>query len=160
MRTGQDLRAVVETARNVAHTLDGLHSRYDRDVVEQAIIAGALNRTFMTIRTVRARRLPISRAGWTFWRTSSSAAEGRVLDNGDLRFRAHRARREGSGDHRRGADRSADARKLTRAATLQGGLRQGGDAHAQGYGHADPRAARALLAAVFAQGRKGISMQR
>jgi DNA gyrase subunit B len=40
---GADLAAVVREARSVVHTLDGLHFRYDRAVVEQVAIAGALN---------------------------------------------------------------------------------------------------------------------
>ena len=42
-RAGADLRTLVEEARVVRHLLGGLHSRYDRGVVEQAAIAGALN---------------------------------------------------------------------------------------------------------------------
>ncbi len=41
-RAGGDLRALVEEARVVRHLLTGLHSRYDRGIVEQAAIAGAL----------------------------------------------------------------------------------------------------------------------
>ena len=41
-RAGNDLRALVEEARQVRHLLTGLHSRYDRGIVEQAAIAGAL----------------------------------------------------------------------------------------------------------------------
>jgi DNA gyrase subunit B len=41
-RAGADLKAVVEAARLVRNILAGLHSRYDRTVVEQAAIAGAL----------------------------------------------------------------------------------------------------------------------
>ena len=32
-----------KTPRKIAEIFDGLHSRYNRDVVEQAAIAGALN---------------------------------------------------------------------------------------------------------------------
>ncbi|MDQ0396027.1 DNA topoisomerase (ATP-hydrolyzing) subunit B [Labrys monachus] len=42
-RAAQDLRAVITDARNVRTLLAALHSRYDRGVVEQAAIAGALN---------------------------------------------------------------------------------------------------------------------
>ena len=42
-RAGPDLRAIIDEARQVRQILDGLHSRYDRGVVEQAAIAGALN---------------------------------------------------------------------------------------------------------------------
>ncbi len=41
-RAGGDLRALVEEARAVRHLLSGLHGRYDRGIVEQAAIAGAL----------------------------------------------------------------------------------------------------------------------
>jgi DNA gyrase subunit B len=44
-RAGPDLRALVEQARTVRNVLNGLHSRYNRQVVEQAAIAGVLNRT-------------------------------------------------------------------------------------------------------------------
>ncbi|MGL4729885.1 MAG: DNA topoisomerase (ATP-hydrolyzing) subunit B [Bosea sp. (in: a-proteobacteria)] len=42
-RGGADLKALVEEARSVRNLLGQLHSRYDRAVVEQAAIAGALN---------------------------------------------------------------------------------------------------------------------
>jgi len=42
-RAGADLTEIVREARAVVHTLDGLHFRYDRAVVEQVAIAGALN---------------------------------------------------------------------------------------------------------------------
>jgi DNA gyrase subunit B len=41
-RAGHDLRIIVEEARIVRHLLSSLHSRYDRQVAEQAAIAGAL----------------------------------------------------------------------------------------------------------------------
>jgi DNA gyrase subunit B len=44
-RGGMDLAAVVEEARIIRGTLNGLHSRYNRDVVEQAAIAGVLRPT-------------------------------------------------------------------------------------------------------------------
>ncbi|MFE1601692.1 DNA topoisomerase (ATP-hydrolyzing) subunit B [Methylobacterium sp. ID0610] len=39
---GAQLRALVDEARGVRQILHGLHTRYDRTVVEQAVIAGAL----------------------------------------------------------------------------------------------------------------------
>lgn len=41
-RAGKDLRSVVDDALSVRQILAGLHTRYDRAVVEQAAIAGAL----------------------------------------------------------------------------------------------------------------------
>jgi len=43
VRSGQDLKQVVEDARAVRSLINGLHTRYDRAVVEQAAVAGALN---------------------------------------------------------------------------------------------------------------------
>ncbi len=42
-RAGADLRALLEEARSVRALIHSLHSRYDRMVVEQAAIAGALH---------------------------------------------------------------------------------------------------------------------
>jgi DNA gyrase subunit B len=41
-RAGADLRSLVEQARSIRNILSGLHSRYNRRVVEQAAIAGVL----------------------------------------------------------------------------------------------------------------------
>ncbi|MBV8442445.1 MAG: DNA gyrase subunit B, partial [Hyphomicrobiales bacterium] len=41
-RAGADLRALVEEARAMRRLLEGLHSRYNRSLVEQAALAGAL----------------------------------------------------------------------------------------------------------------------
>jgi DNA gyrase subunit B len=42
-RAGEDLRKLVEDARIIRNVLNGLHSRYNRRVVEQAAILGVLN---------------------------------------------------------------------------------------------------------------------
>lgn len=42
-RAGPDLRLLVEQARHVRNILGGLHSRYNRQVIEQAAILGVLN---------------------------------------------------------------------------------------------------------------------
>ena len=43
LRAGNDLRDIVESSRKVSAILNGLHPRYNRVIVEQAAIAGALN---------------------------------------------------------------------------------------------------------------------
>ncbi len=43
VRAGNDLRAVIDDALAVRSLINGLHTRYNRSVVEQAAIAGALN---------------------------------------------------------------------------------------------------------------------
>ncbi|HWW33851.1 MAG TPA: DNA topoisomerase (ATP-hydrolyzing) subunit B [Xanthobacteraceae bacterium] len=42
VRAGNDLRNLVEEARTIRNVLNGLHSRYNRKVIEQAAIAGVL----------------------------------------------------------------------------------------------------------------------
>lgn len=42
-RAGIDLRAIIEEARAIKTYLEGVHTRYDRSILEQAAIAGALN---------------------------------------------------------------------------------------------------------------------
>jgi DNA gyrase subunit B len=52
---GGDLRAIVEQTRAIRNTLKGLHARYDREVIEQAAIAGVLNiRIFGDLEKARA----------------------------------------------------------------------------------------------------------
>ncbi|MDR3374571.1 MAG: DNA topoisomerase (ATP-hydrolyzing) subunit B [Ancalomicrobiaceae bacterium] len=160
-RTGLDLRAVVDEARAVRGLLDGLHTRYDRGVIEQAAIAGALDRSIL-IDTERAEKAAAEIAH----RLDTLADEfergwhGSIDDDGGLIFR--RTLRGVAEAHRIDAAliASADARKL--------------DAHAKHlrdiYGTAAElkrkevltavHGPRTLLDAVFAQGRKGISMQR
>src|SRR5208337_5305738 len=42
VRAGADLRALIEETRAMRRLLDGLHSRYNRSLVEQAALAAAL----------------------------------------------------------------------------------------------------------------------
>ncbi len=56
VRAGSDLRAVINDAMAVRNLLQGLNTRYDRAVVEQATIAGALNPEAISD-TVRAQSL-------------------------------------------------------------------------------------------------------
>ncbi|WP_265516122.1 DNA topoisomerase (ATP-hydrolyzing) subunit B [Nitratireductor luteus] len=43
VRSGQDLKQVIDDARAIRALINGLHTRYDRSVVEQAAIGGAMN---------------------------------------------------------------------------------------------------------------------
>ena len=42
-RAGADLRDIIESARVIKSVIDGVHTRYNRSLLEQAAIAGALN---------------------------------------------------------------------------------------------------------------------
>ncbi|WP_106752751.1 DNA topoisomerase (ATP-hydrolyzing) subunit B [Pannonibacter carbonis] len=158
---GADLRQVVETARSISGILDGLHARYDRSVVEQAAIAGALNPEVLhnvekaqEAAAYIARRLDILadefERGWS----------AEVRDDGSLVFRRTvRGVEEvatidaallGSSDARRLDAHGAYLREIYgKAATL----RRKDQEHAI-------RGPQALLSTVFAIGRKGISLQR
>ncbi len=50
VRTGADLREAIDRALQVRTLLEGLHTRYDRSITEQAAIAGALNAELMSDR--------------------------------------------------------------------------------------------------------------
>jgi len=160
-RAGADLRAIADNAKAVTSILDGLHHRYNRDLVEQASIAGALDPAVFEDRAKvaglaagLAERLDAiaeeTERGWT----------GSVAADGSLVFeRTVRGVRESSAlDH--ALIDSADARRLhshhrqlaeifTRPTTLR---RKDLETTVHGP--------RALLAAIFAAGRKGVSMQR
>ncbi|MCR4267518.1 DNA topoisomerase (ATP-hydrolyzing) subunit B [Nitratireductor sp. ZSWI3] len=165
VRGGQDLKAAIEDARAVRSLINGLHTRYNRAVVEQAAIAGALNAAVLAdpgraaeAAAYVARRLDIiaeetergwegrvnpsndGAGGYLFERTVRGVREVIVLDAGLVG--------------------SADARAIDRyAARLQ-------------EVYAKPPVLRrkdrsevisgpmALLDAVFATGRKGLTMQR
>nr|MEC9419923.1 toprim domain-containing protein [Pseudomonadota bacterium] len=161
VRTGQDLRAVAETARTISDIFDGLHSRYNRDVVEQAAIAGALTPEILDDQgkaeeaaAYIARRMDILadefERGWT----------GEARDDGSLVFKRM-------------------VRGVQEAATIDAALLGSTDArrlaaHAghlnEIYGKAavlrrkdistEIRGPRALLNQIYAAGQKGISLQR
>jgi len=159
-RGGTDLRALIEEARSIRNTLSQLHSRYDRRVVEQTAIAGALRpqgeRSEAELAEVAdqvARRLDAisdeiergwegkaAEGGFTFSRLVRGVKQVVLLDSGLLA--------------------SAEARKLdAAAASLQeayakpGVLSRKGDDHVVN-GPSD------LFDAVNAIGKKGVSLQR
>jgi DNA gyrase subunit B len=160
-RAGPDLRAIIDEAQQIRHILDGLHSRYDRGVVEQAAIAGALNPELLSndergreAAAYIARRLDIlsdetergwigsfeERTGLTFERKVRGVTELQAIDAALLH----------SSDARRLDQHAANLQAIyLRPATLR---RKGADMPI--YGPRD------LLEAVFAAGRKGLTMQR
>jgi DNA gyrase subunit B len=161
VRAGQDLREVIQDALRLRSLLEGLHSRYDRSIIEQAAIAGALHpdltdnreRAQQTADEVATRLDMIAEEterGWT----------GHVTDEGGLRFeRMVRGVREvavidvaliGSADARHIDQMSARLREIYRTPPVL----------ARKEGQHTLSGPRALLDAIFAAGRKGLSMQR
>ena len=160
-RGGADLRAIVEEALAIRSALDALHSRYPRALIEQAAIAGVLNPEVLAspaqaadAAAYIARRLDIiaeeTERGWT----------GEPTGDGGLSFtREVRGVKEawtldgkliGSADALR-LDRKAEHLQeiYARPARLR---RKDGETAIHGP--------TSLLDAIFAFGRKGITMQR
>jgi DNA gyrase subunit B len=160
-RAGDDLRTLVEQARAIRGVLQGLHSRYNRQVIEQAAIAGVLHSDVFTDQQKAtaaaqyiARRLDAlseeTERGWQgrftegegfqFERTVRGVKEVAVIDQALLG--------------------SADARKLDEhAATLQAiypkqGLLRRKDEQWPIHGPVS------LFEQATAVGRKGLSLQR
>jgi DNA gyrase subunit B len=159
-RGGADLRGLIEEARGIRNTLSQLHSRYNRKVVEQMAIAGALHpfpeddaSLAAEAAAYVAKRLDaisddlergwegeVSEGGFLFWRMVRGVKQVAAIDAGLLA--------------------SADARRLDgAAASLQeayakpGVLSRKGDDYVVN-GPTD------LFEAVTAIGKKGVSLQR
>ncbi|WP_457581763.1 DNA topoisomerase (ATP-hydrolyzing) subunit B [Ensifer canadensis] len=161
VRAGQDLREVINDALRVRNLMDGLHSRYNRSIVEQAAIAGALNvelngqrEQYEQVAIEVARRLDViaeeTERGWT----------GAVTNEGGLKLeRMVRGVKEvatldmaliGSSDARHIDQLTSKLKEVYSAPPV---LRRRDGAQ-------DISGPRALLDAIFAAGRKGLSMQR
>jgi DNA gyrase subunit B len=160
-RAGVDLRAIVDEAINVRAALDALHSRYSRSVIEQAAIAGALNPDVLSnpenaeeAARYIARRLdviseetergwngtPMSDGGLTFSREVRGVKESWTID-GKLIASADAMRLDRKAVHLQEIyARPAKLRRKDQETVIHGPLE--------------------LLDAVFAAGRKGITMQR
>ncbi len=161
VRMGQDLREVINDALRLRALVDGLHSRYSRSIIEQAAICGALNaeltsnhqRALETAGEV-AKRLDLiaeeTERGW----------EGEVTEEGGLRFsRMVRGVKEVA--HLDMAlIGSSDARYIDQMTARLQEIYAVPPVLARKEGQTEISGPRALLDAVFASGRKGISMQR
>ncbi len=160
-RAGADLRAVVDEALSIRGIIESLHSRYPTLVIEQAAIAGALNPEVIAVRenaegaaAYVARRLDVlsddTERGWA----GSVASDGGLVFARELRG----VKESWHIDHKLIA--SSDALRLDkRTAHLQEIYarpaklkRKDSDAPINGP--------LGLLEAVFAMGRKGVSLQR
>jgi DNA gyrase subunit B len=160
-RAGEDLHRLVEDARTIRNVLNGLHSRYNRRVIEQAAILGVLNSAIFgdpekakAAAPYIARRLDVlaeetdrgwvgkftEGSGFEFERTLRGVREVAIIDPALLG--------------------SADARKLDEyAASLQEVYRRPGlfrrkDEQTPIHGPV------ALFDTVTNAGRKGLSLQR
>ncbi len=165
VRTGQDLRAAIDDALAVRGLLNGLHTRYNRSVVEQATIAGGLRpeifndlgRANEMAKTIAERLDAIAEdieRGWSGGTSVSNDGSGGYMFERLLRGVRDVVTLDMA------LINSADARALDRYAPRLGEV------------YATPPVLRrretsesiagplALLDAVFASGRKGLTMQR
>jgi DNA gyrase subunit B len=160
-RAGGDLRQLVEQARIIRSVLQGLHSRYNRQVVEQAAIAGVLRpEIFGDPRQAAEAAKYIARRLDALSEETERGWQGEFRENEGFRFeRTVRGVTEVAVlDH--ALPGSADARKLDEhAATLQQvyprpAVLRRKDEETTIHGPVG------LFEAVTNAGRKGISLQR
>jgi len=159
-RGGSDLRGLIEEARGIRFTLGQLHSRYDRRVVEQMAIAGALRpvseeneaQAQAAAAKVAARLDAISdelERGW----------EGKVAEGGFLFSRMVRGVKQVATVDA-GLLASAEARKLDAASvSLQEAYSRPGVLSRKGDDHA-VNGPTGLFEAITAIGKKGVTLQR
>jgi DNA gyrase subunit B len=160
-RAGGDLRVLVEQARTIRNVLHGLHSRYNRTVIEQAAILGVLNASiFGDLEKATAAAPFIARRLDALADETERGWEGTFTEGEGFQFeRTVRGVKEVAFIDQALLS-SAEARKLDEfAVSLQqvyprpGGFRRK-DEETAIHGPVS------LIDAVMAAGRKGISLQR
>ncbi len=165
VRTGQDLRAAVDDALAVRSLLNGLHTRYSRTVVEQAAIAGGLNAEKMAdlgsanrMAEAVAERLDAiadeTERGWTGRISTSNEGPGGFVFERTVRGVKEFAHLD------LGLINSADARQLDRYSARLGDIYQKSPVLRRKDVNEVISGPMALLDAIFATGRKGLTMQR
>src|SRR5262245_50295519 len=160
-RAGPDLRTLVEEARAIRNILHGLHSRYNRSVVEQAAIAGALRSDiFSDPENAEKAAQYIARRLDALAEETERGWHGSVVDGAAFQFERTVRGVKDVAIIDQALLGSADIRKLDEyAGSLQhvyprhGTLRRKGDETAI-HGPVG------LFEAVTAAGRKGLTLQR
>ncbi|WP_113259669.1 DNA topoisomerase (ATP-hydrolyzing) subunit B [Agrobacterium cavarae] len=161
VRVGEDLREVIADAVRMRSLIDGLHSRYNRSVVEQAAIAGALNPELSADASQAEATVPeVCRRLDMIAEETERGWSGEVLADGGLRFqRMVRGVKELSTIDM-GLLGSADARHIDQLAARSRDVYATVPVLQRKEGSLQISGPRALLEAIFAAGRKGLSMQR
>ncbi|RVK88565.1 DNA gyrase subunit B, partial [Sinorhizobium meliloti] len=161
VRVGQDLREVINDALRLRSLMEGLHSRYNRSVVEQAAIAGALNvelngerDEYQLIAAEVARRLDViaeeTERGWEAAVTAEGGLKLERMVRGVKEAAVLDMALIGSSDARHIDQLKARLKEVYGAPPVL--RRRDGTQEISGP--------RALLDAIFAAGRKGLTMQR
>ncbi len=165
VRTGQDLRASVDDALAVRSLINGLHTRYNRGVVEQAAIAGALRpdlfedlgRAAAMAETIAVRLDLIAEEterGWQGRSATSNEGPGGFVFERMVRGVKELALLD------MGLINSADARALDRYAARLDEVFSTPPVLRRKDSSETISGPLALLDAVFAAGRKGLTLQR
>jgi DNA gyrase subunit B len=165
VRAGQDLRAAVDDALAVRSLINGLHTRYSRGVVEQATIAGALNPALLAdlgaaaeMAEAVAKRLDAvaedTERGWTGRLSTSNEGPGGYVFERTVRGVKEYAQLD------MGLINSADARALDRYAARLGEVYAKSPVLRRKDVSETVSGPLALLDAIFATGKKGLTMQR
>jgi DNA gyrase subunit B len=160
-RAGADLRAIVEEALSIRSALDALHSRYPRPLIEQAAIAGVLNPEVLSSPARAAdaagyiaRRLDViaeeTERGWT----GEPTADGGLSFTREVRGVKEAWTLDGK------LIGSADALRLDRKAGHLQEIYEKPARLRRKDGETVIHGPSSLLDAIFAFGRKGITMQR
>jgi len=155
---GADLRRILELARNFRQVVQALHSRYDRNVVEQAALAGALQpaadeETAQKLADEVSVRLDrVAEELERGWR--GAPRDGGYIFRRTLRGVEHVALLDAA------LLASSEARKLTERASELHEVFAGQAALARRGDEAAVSGPLALYDAMSAQGRKGLTIQR
>ncbi|MCO5073375.1 MAG: DNA topoisomerase (ATP-hydrolyzing) subunit B [Rhizobiaceae bacterium] len=165
VRAGHDLLSVLDDARAVRQLINGLHSRYNRVIVEQAAIAGALNLESVTdlsraneMVEVIARRLDAiseeTERGWQGRLSTSNEGPGGYTFERTVRGVKETAQLDMA------LINSADARALDRYSARLGEIYKTSPVLRRKEISTPISGPVALLDGVFAAGRKGLTLQR
>jgi DNA gyrase subunit B len=160
-RAGKDLQALVEDARAIRGILHGLHSRYNRGIIEQAAIAGVLTPAFINdLASARAAADYIAVRMDALSEETERGWQGRFVEGEGFMFERTVRGVKDVAVIDEALLGSADARKLDEyAATLQEiyprpGLLRRKDIETAIHGPVS------LFEAITEAGRKGITLQR
>ncbi len=159
-RAGRDLRDIVDQARGIVRLIDEMHSRYPRDIIEQAAIAGAFNAAILNdtaasqkVAETVARRLDT---------LAEETETGWVGTFGDVGYLFRREVRGVTEAHAldKSLISSLEARRLNER---RGALNEvyGSPAALKRKDQSQPiYGPRSLVEAIYESGRKGLSLQR
>ncbi len=165
VRAGADLRAAVDDALAIRHLLSGLHTRYNRAIIEQMAIAGALNPQILedtaraqTMATKVAKRLDLiaedMEQGWSGRVNPSNDGTGGYVFERMLRGVKDAAIIDAA------LVGSADARQLDKYAPRLQDVYETLPVLKRREKTDAITGPLSLLDAVFATGKKGLTMQR